>query len=447
MSDVTVNEACPACNTENVEKLSLYVILTHACNFDCPYCFQREIHDNNPVNVENLRAFNVFLEEHRQFNHLVIMGGEAFITPEPLRELLDCCVRLNVRVGFITNGSVYLPWMVEYHRIIDTIQFTVDGYAPSHDKNRSFKDGRASYTLLMGNLRKYRADGLPVTIHGVIPINGYRKFVDGLPNLFADAPEGLRYGFECEHIFKKPELKQVLGIRAFYRMRNKLPPMMQVNVRNMRDSDGRYCGLDVCHAGANFLSYDVEGGKFYSCHETVGNPLHCIGDIKNEPVFDEDAVERAVGYCDPSRYRIKWLPRWLSELVKYVIPIHICWNESLNAKKDPYTITLTEIYRGLCAVGKPEVAIKRAGNRLIKQALAFRNKYNPCLGSCTQFCCDGCQYLGSGGCTIECIGCLLYYCHAAKKKLPLFARLRIERLEAKAYRLGFRLRSDDRWLK
>lgn len=143
---------------EGKETVEFNVLLTYACNFECPYCYQgrgekgEKIHGFKYMSRELFESVKKFIKrtaEERGSKRLeiVLYGGEPFLVPDMCKELTDEIADwshshgLEFKLHALSNGSLItediIKWLDEYKC---RLQIPVDGAKELHDKYRFYKD-------------------------------------------------------------------------------------------------------------------------------------------------------------------------------------------------------------------------------------------------------------------------------------------------------------------
>lgn len=323
--------------------MHMWLLLTPRCNLVCGYCFQRKsgYHQKVEIPSDSLDRFFEFVET-RNIDSMTIIGGEAFVSVKDLKRVLEFARRRHISISMITNGTIYLGWLKDFSDIISQIQISIDGPQRIHDRNRKYENGAGSYRTVIRNIQKYNSDGLHVSTHMVIPVEGYKESVDSIKELLSDVPEDVRLSFELEHGLAQ-DWKTLKSIaKYFYKTILDFPQRLRKRILVPRRA-GAY-GMSVCQAGVNSQTYDALTGNFFSCHESAGTQEDIVGDIRSDPIFDVKALERVVKNTDGTRYRLWNLPWFLSEILKYILPVSVCWKQFSDDCKDTYSITPYEMY-------------------------------------------------------------------------------------------------------
>lgn len=149
------------------------VLTTLACNFECPYCFQkrtpgimsRETQDLVIKHIGDVASrLSPTVEDGKERNPeltLCITGGEPLLAVSAIQHLVtgarDACSAYGVRLvaSMITNG--YLLDQAAAAKLSKlspswTIQVTLDGSRAIHDSRRRLRGGGKTYDRIMRNV-------------------------------------------------------------------------------------------------------------------------------------------------------------------------------------------------------------------------------------------------------------------------------------------------------
>jgi len=453
---------------------ALYVLLTRDCNMACSYCFQRRDHLRSPKSVDDV-TFTKFLNYLVDYGitHVTLLGGEAFVDEAHLRATLQVCLENDIQATFITNGTIFYPWLVEYKKIIGNIQISVDGYGKSHDKNRVFVDGRPTFDIVIENANKLAELGFQVSLHSVITENNYHDLMESVPKLVRAVPKLFMFGFGIEENLSDNSWATIKVIRHVYKAWYKYPVDVQCRVRLPYMHGGPE--TRVCGAGTLFYSLDLLTGDFIACHHSLDKPADRVGSLFREPPFDPEVVKELAERHELGKYGIGRLGRVLNTFFMTLVPITVCWYHAENRRTDPYGVNLGDLYVGYKRssprlrlavrrmqkklasdmsygdnIGKLITKLDRKKNpkdvrkaqKLYDEACGLMEKYHPCEG-CKTFCCDGCTHLNEHGCTTKSLVCKLFLCKTARERLPKQVCRRLDRMVVRAVRLGYRMRQAD----
>lgn len=143
--------------------LNLILVPSLACNFNCPYCFEKG-HENFKYNEKYVKILKSYSDENfRGLNnvHISLFGGEPLLYQKALFSYLEYLYELkekmnyNLDTSIVTNGSLITEEVIENLIKYNCryLQITLDGDEISHNQTRAFKDGRNSFDILIKNIQ------------------------------------------------------------------------------------------------------------------------------------------------------------------------------------------------------------------------------------------------------------------------------------------------------
>jgi uncharacterized protein len=156
--------------SENQEAIETSRLLYHviqptaACQMGCEYCGQK----HSKKNLSSLDQASVIQHlksklQLRRFRKLEIgwFGGEPLLAIDVMRKLSPELVQLAIEnrcdysSRIVTNGLLLTPQIAtELHSVhhVRSIEVTLDGLAPHHDRQRPMKKGRATFSKIFENI-------------------------------------------------------------------------------------------------------------------------------------------------------------------------------------------------------------------------------------------------------------------------------------------------------
>jgi uncharacterized protein len=284
--------------TKYLKSISLNV--AQDCNMRCKYCYGNggTYSQNGYMNFDTaVRAINWFARSSPQRKLSVIFfGGEPllnFILIKYLVHYIENAGHLKHKqfeYSITTNGTIFNQEIIAFlnkHRFNVTISF--DGDKQVQNYNRPMRDGRASYRLVMRNMKRFlkSREGnafarVTITsgpwewknISQKLRKTGFRRY-DYAPvtahksTLFAlsDAEYGRLYDDLERQADDLIDNYEADGPGAALRIWDTLLSLKSYNKK--------YHG---CGAGRSLLAIS-SSGKIYPCHRFVGNDRMCFGEI------------------------------------------------------------------------------------------------------------------------------------------------------------------------
>lgn len=157
------------CNYNDNSEFLLTIIPTYNCNFNCSYCYQRQLekigyeYDTSIISTEllnSIEAYIVELTRNKRKFHIEWFGGEPLLAENIIIDfnyrIKEICNRNDCRYtsSIITNGYLLteeLAKRLKNSGIVGAL-ITIDGSEKVHNKRRFLKDGRGSYDIILNNI-------------------------------------------------------------------------------------------------------------------------------------------------------------------------------------------------------------------------------------------------------------------------------------------------------
>jgi uncharacterized protein len=266
--------------------LSLTIVTSLGCNFDCGYCYE----DKHPsiISEDLQRHIVAFVEkrlEHVTGLSVTWFGGEPLLGTKPLlslsRHFLELCLRRGVEydASIVTNG--YLLTAATAKQLqghgVRSAQVTVDGPPEVHDKRRPTRGGKGTFWQIVKNIAAAVDSGIGVSVRvNVDKTNAMhtRRLLD----ILRDAGLSGRIDVYLGHT-SVPLAKECFNGREFARVEH------QFNVVAAGESFTtpalpQLTGAPCTAVRKNEFVIGSEG-ELYKCWESVGHRDQVIGNIRD----------------------------------------------------------------------------------------------------------------------------------------------------------------------
>lgn len=269
-------------------------IFSYACNFRCPYCFEKS--NNAEKKQMSLEMVDKVIEIYQgELSHVGFFGGEPLL---PANEKIIRYIVKKLPYAYytvITNGY-YLDRFASLIRNINIamIQVTLDGDRQTHNKSRVLKNGRPTYDKILDNIQSCVAADVPVKIR----MNLTEKNIDEcyqtreeLSNLF----KGKKVFFEMQPLFNYSYSRQA---DFFSKMLREDRNVMAKNIiwKTLPNlSNAIFNGAQLkpvirfCQSEFQNRFYDCEG-DIYSCILSVGEKSKRIGTYYPQLNLKQDSL-------------------------------------------------------------------------------------------------------------------------------------------------------------
>lgn len=266
---------------------------TDACNFNCPWCCDRELHQKFR-SLPKERAFSLIDELcERNLKSVVIKGGgEPTLSPY-LSEYLRYIRRRGLDIGIITNGSNITSELTDTICSTTTwIKVSLDAATEeTHTKMHRPKSGNV-FNEILGNIkflvhaRTLASNSIAIGINFTINETNYKEIVEAAE---------LAKNLGVDYILLKFMVFEKRGIdgERFRSSENKVRKSIveakklssgsfSVIFRDIRDADK---GWNKCLFNP-FITTTCASGDVYPCCHTKGREEFCYGNFLDKSFWD-----------------------------------------------------------------------------------------------------------------------------------------------------------------
>lgn len=279
--------------------LDLTVVLTMACNFACPYCFEGDLKGDRRLLPETADQLVTFAATRLSPDavsglNVTFYGGEPLLAEETLcslaRRFKDQAEHAGkpFRFSLVSNGSLLTPKTVDalVPLGLTQAQVTLDGPPRLHDRTRPFAYGGDSFWTILNNLKAV-ADQIKIVISGNYGPENWPGFIDLLELL---AAEGLGPDRVAAIRFS-PIMQQAADASSacFPGCLSLAEPWLAKSAIQLREAILQH-GFRVPRPGPLHCMVEMDhsfvvdwNGIFYKCPAFIGRPRFAIGDIQTGP--------------------------------------------------------------------------------------------------------------------------------------------------------------------
>ncbi|RLB03864.1 MAG: hypothetical protein DRG59_11085 [Deltaproteobacteria bacterium] len=283
---------------------TLVLHLTDFCNLGCVYCY----HDQweSPATQKKRMPFHVgkkavdfALEHSNNYGRvlLVFFGGEPLLELDLIKSIADYAVRegerrgIEVEFSMTTNGTLLTQEAIDVIcRCNMGITVSIDGFPEVQNRNRPFRDGRPSYDIVVGNVKKLlEVTKRPVVARVTVTRNpeNLQRILEHLLELgftevgFSPVTSGASgYKLDKEEMttllaqFKvlSKRFLQSIERREFFGFSNIIDLIVTLHQGELMDYP--------CGAGLSLFAVNPEG-RLFVCQRFINQADFCVGDISN----------------------------------------------------------------------------------------------------------------------------------------------------------------------
>ena len=284
--------------TAGMTPLHVALVLTHACNLDCTYCYMgAHWRRSMPAPVAQ-RALEWAFSQQRDVD-LSFFGGEPLLEWELL---VECARRARelaaqraarLRLQVTTNGTRLTEERVdELRRLGVSVAVSIDGVRAAHEATRPRAGGGSSFDLAVAGARRVRTRGIPLEVVCVVsPANvrflarGVRFAADDLGawRVHVNPAWNERWTPESTEVFEQQLHALARYWRArFARRRGPELPAFENHI---------VAGRQRCRFGDSHVAV-APSGRLYPCERLVGQD-------------DESSARFVIGNLDSGVERIE----------------------------------------------------------------------------------------------------------------------------------------------
>lgn len=272
----------------------LTLVLTHACNLACSYCYMGEHHVTRmPVETARKALSRAF--DRTSSLSLGFFGGEPLLEHDLLvslaREARDGAASQGKKVRFQVTTNATLLSKKRIQELLDLdirVAVSLDGIRPAHDATRMTSSGASSHDAVVRGARQLIDTGRPTTVIAVVHPNNVKwlhESVGFLADLGA-ARITLNPCYEAEWSDADLEIwgEQLNLVAGFWTSRiREGRPIKITNLDNkvIAAAKGGLVDRDRCSVGRRSITV-APSGYLYGCERLVADdrdPRHRLGHL------------------------------------------------------------------------------------------------------------------------------------------------------------------------
>lgn len=321
---------------------SAMLVVTHACNLRCVYCFVNKKPEHMSYETA-LNAVKFLIENAESINkvpNINFFGGEPTLMWDSIIVPLTTWIRREYAkpftIGITTNGTLLdderMSFLLENHV---SVLFSIDGDKVTQDYNRPYHNGEGSFDSLSSIIPKisknfpyatFRSTAIPPTCQHVFDNimfardSGFKKFYV-VPNVFEawteDQKAILKHELDKYVDYYIEEYRQGRAPIEFTSLDDTFKDINKINYsisHNQRRKLRQCSSCGKCGLGATSSASIDPNGNIYGCQEMTSNEgSHSIFYIGNiyDGVDDErrlalmkafDDIEATGTNCSSCRY-------------------------------------------------------------------------------------------------------------------------------------------------
>lgn len=282
---------------------ALCLHVAHSCNLNCAYCFAAQ---GKYQGERALMSFNVgkqaldFLVANsagRTNLEVDFFGGEPLLNWQVVKQLVEYARSLEgehdkrFRFTLTTNGMLIDDDVIDFaNREMHNVVLSLDGRPTVHDHWRQTIDGRGSYDMVVPKFQRLveRRGGRSYYIRGTFTHDNCDFYQDilhmldlGFRELSLEpvvcAPD-TPYALSADDLPRLFEQYELLALEQLRRSRAGDPFTFYHYMIDLDHGPCLYKRISGCGSGVEYLAVTPQG-ELYPCHQFVGEPEFCLGDV------------------------------------------------------------------------------------------------------------------------------------------------------------------------
>jgi len=279
-------------NLQHQNLNSAVFVITYACNFACPYCYEEGALENTTKIMTEEMVDAVFDLYNGKIDKIALYGGEPLL-PEN-KKIIEYIISKAPQAEYNVTSNGY--YIVEYFQLlrslkINNIMITLDGSKELHNKTRILKDDRKKGTFdkILEGIELLLRNNINVKIRMNISDKNKDDCLELRDKFITKYPFQFQNGilkFELQPIFqlsskKRDELNEELVYNLYDKknsgyyntMAISVTPILDSFVNRRRNFVPRYT---FCDAEGARRFFDAEG-NIYSCILALKNKKASVG--------------------------------------------------------------------------------------------------------------------------------------------------------------------------
>ena len=271
-----------------------YIIhLTDRCNMNCKYCYEHK--KDKEITFDNIKKLvdNIIENDKSKSTVLSFYGGEPLLKFEMIKDTIEYVNSKEKKIDFMysitTNGTLITDEVIDFfnNNNFVFVQLSIDGAKESHDENRVFQSGNATFDTVINNakklLEKYHGD---VIANKVLTKNNLKSFDTdvrylfdaGLKEIYVLVDYSADWTDEDLPVLRE-KLTEVSKIYADEMMKENDVTMSIFDEKIKTYIDDAYNCNDGCKMGMKTINVGTDG-NFYPCMQFVDNSKYVIGNCE-----------------------------------------------------------------------------------------------------------------------------------------------------------------------
>lgn len=276
--------------------LNLTIAPTLACNFACPYCYEKgrryNTMDENTIN-QLLTFIKVNSQENKPIN-IVWYGGEPLLAITTIEYISNALskMKLKYNASIVTNGYLLNKKMAERLKAINIqhAQVTIDGPEEIHNKRRILQNGNGSFKKILENIESI-CNIIPITIR----VNVDKENIENVDSLLDSFDKYHLNGKISVYLAPLDNINQTCNSSTCFSQKEFSEE--QIGFYKKYSHRGYFfiaiprSNVGICGAVRSSFYIIDPIGDLYKCWDDIGNKSEVIGTIANPDILSAKNIE------------------------------------------------------------------------------------------------------------------------------------------------------------
>ena len=294
----------PALQSDGTLK-ALCLHVSHTCNLTCDYCFAQagRYHGEEALMSFEVgqRALDFLLEHSGSHKNLEVdfFGGEPLLNWQVVKDLVayarerERALGKHFRFTLTTNGVLIDGDVIDFcNREMTNVVLSLDGRREVHDRLRRTVNGRGSYDIVVPKFQQFAQARGEKNYYMRGTVTHYNP--DFTQDLYHMADLGF-YSLSMEPVVCTPDSEYALTAEDIERVKGEYEALAIEMARrrgtpraftfyhynlDLKHGPCIYKRVKGCGSGTEYLAV-TPTGELYPCHQFVGEPEFCMGDVRD----------------------------------------------------------------------------------------------------------------------------------------------------------------------
>ena len=303
---------------EKNRKSHFSIIVTYDCNFECPYCYEKDLFIDSPLKKAKIISkkevdaiFNTIPQiepkASKTIKHIMLFGGEPLLKAN--LPIVKYIISKGKAAGYgfaVTSNGYDIDCYEEYlgKNGIETIQITLDGPSDVNNRRRRHKDGVETFDKIISNIKLALSKNVVIKVR----VNVDCENKDSIDNLYEHLnSEGIfkskSFSIYTEYICGDINFNPT-GYNDFDFSRKEYFSLIDKSPYNIKHDFRIFSNIERAlknrtklsfipkHCAAESSAYVFDPfGNIYSCYDEIGKNSSRIGTYIPSLNWDNDVKD------------------------------------------------------------------------------------------------------------------------------------------------------------